>query len=596
MNRSSQIRGGFSPPPLAARARAFARTHAPRTQVLELARRALNDVIAEPSKMLDASFDPFAPLVATVAPYAAFRQELADATAVAVDGKTRVSSISAVRGEIYNPTDQTNIDATEKTLEQIKAFAGGMLNTMMNGQAARYTEGGEYSTEMQTEEMLGAFEGTNRTTNPCESYFGTLKYYGDLFNCAAYNANACVAAKRDHIFGTSAKKHKKNNRSRARKVTVCSAMQRKRARDAADEESRLAELKPELIEVIMHDARGPGKRKYREDALAAAAAADAASLARREKKIAAAQEKQTKCYVKAQDALDVTPVNSDADVMGRTHVATLMQRVDAAMAEQPRPSGKRRVLVENIKRYTVGQGHAALEPKSFSSEVDATIGKKDSLENVSFLRSALSGVYMHIKTEKVALVNEPAVPELHRQVRLPTLGVPTFQRVSLEADELRSADELRAAADEFRSRPRAACTPRRAAAPARPDMPAIDDSLITSPQTRVDVAWEIEYRRRGGGALVDVFWCPGRIARVKTDSRGGWIYVEYDDGSSGWLLASRPSFWMGKKAGAWRFEQRPSAGEDDDADDEGEDDVTDASDGDGEMSGGWGDENDDEGT
>ena len=70
--------------------------------------------------------------------------------------------------------------------------------------------------------------------------------------------------------------------------------------------------------------------------------------------------------------------------------------------------------------------------------------------------------------------------------------------------------------------------------------------------------------------LVQTYWFPGRITRVRSDSRGGWIYVEYDDKSSGWLLASRPSFWMAEKAGAWRFEVAVTADADGDADDEGD--------------------------
>ena len=174
---------------------------------------------------------------------------------------------------------------------------------------------------MQTEEMIAAFEGTRRNTNACESYFGALKYYGDMFSCASYNANAVTAARRDRIYGTSARKYRDSNCSKRRKLDVSSAMERKRARDeAADEESRLAELQPDLVDVIMRRARGVGKREFRAKAHAGAAAADAASLARRNEKIDAALEKQVKCYVKAQEALDAVPVNTDGDLMGLTQV------------------------------------------------------------------------------------------------------------------------------------------------------------------------------------------------------------------------------------------------------------------------------------
>ena len=91
--------------------------------MLELTRRALNDISDKPELMRDADYDPFASLVSTVPAYADYRRKLAAATALAVDGKNRVMSISAVRAEIYSPTDATNIAATEKTLDHVKASA-----------------------------------------------------------------------------------------------------------------------------------------------------------------------------------------------------------------------------------------------------------------------------------------------------------------------------------------------------------------------------------------------------------------------------------------------------------------------------------------
>ena len=147
--------------------------------------------------MLDPAYDPFAALVATVPAYAAYLRELQTATALAVDKKTRVPSISAVRKEIYTPSDADNIASTAKALEQIKAFAAGMLKTLTNGQGSRYVDGGEYATEQQLVDMLEAFEGTDRNPNPCDSYFGSLKYYDQLFHCGVHNANAVVAARRN---------------------------------------------------------------------------------------------------------------------------------------------------------------------------------------------------------------------------------------------------------------------------------------------------------------------------------------------------------------------------------------------------------------
>ena len=148
---------------------------------------------------------------------------------------------------------------------------------------------------------------------------------------------------------------------------------------------------------------------------------------------------------------------------------------------------------------------------------------------------------------------EPVVPEMHRRV-LPALGTPTLQRVAFESEQLRGAKALSAAAADYRAR-LSVPTARPRCRAQKPDLPAIDDDELVTRQQRVDVAWELAYNRRGGGQLANTFWCPGRITRVRSDSRDGWIYVEYDDDkSSGWLLASRPSFWIAEKSGAWRFE------------------------------------------
>ena len=75
-----------------------------------------------------------------------------------------------------------------------------------------------------------------------------------------------------------------------------------------------------------------------------------------------------------------------------------------------------------------------------------------------------------------------------------------------------------------------------------------------------------------------MFWCPGTIAAVSTgettgeDGKAlgtGWIFVKYDDNSSGWLLATRPAFWNATKAGAWRWWKGDEDESDVDSDDEG---------------------------
>ena len=547
--------------------------------MLELLRLGLIDVIAHPEKMLDAEYDMFAPLVATVPAYAEYLRELEGATALAVDGKTRVSSIGAVRKEIYIPVDADNARSTPETLEHITAFATGMLRTLMNGQAARYVDGGEYSKENQTEEMLAAFIDTDRTTNACESYFGALKWYDDIYHCESYNSNAVIACKKDHIFSDNA--HKYINHSTRRKEEASSSTAKRRRRIQTTETARIDECGAEGVSVIMHLSRTSGKKKYKADALADKADADKAACAKEKDKVKAALESQIKRYVKAQDAMAVAPLVDNATLV-RTSLSSIAAQVNTVLARATTPAARFRLLKTNVERYTNGMGLADLAPKSFTSSVDATIGEAGSVENITFLRGALLEAYKRIKEEKLALTDEAAVPETHRR-KLPALGCPSLQRVELETAQPSSAGELRAAADEYRARARA---PRvRSAAGVAGERacaalpPPIDAALIGR---RVDVAWELTYKRRDGGEYTGTFWCPGEIARVSTarsrDGRRhlgiGHIYVKYDDGAQAWLLASRPNFFNASKPGAWRFE-RDDDGDDED-DEEGDDDLVDA--------------------
>lgn len=94
-------------------------------QVLELLRVGLLELADNPGNLLDAEYDMFGPLATAVPAYANYLRQLEDATALAVDGRTRVYSVRVVRAEIYAPTDADNNASTDLTREHIKAFASG---------------------------------------------------------------------------------------------------------------------------------------------------------------------------------------------------------------------------------------------------------------------------------------------------------------------------------------------------------------------------------------------------------------------------------------------------------------------------------------
>ena len=542
--------------------------------MLELLRKGLTKVIETPAKMLDPVYDMFAPLAATVPAYASYLRELETATALAIDGKTRLPSISAVRKEIYLPSDATNLAATANTLEQIKAFATGMLNTLTKGQGARYVDGGEYSVEQQMEEMLEAFANTDRNTNPCESYFGALKFYDDLFHCESYNTNAVVASKRDRIYGGD-NSHKYVCRS-SRRGGHRSSTEKKRRRAEEQSDARLDAFGDEISSAIMCYGRTEGKRKYKADALADAAAADEASHEKEEEKKKEMLEKQVELFAKAHDSFATTPIVGNESLSGHVSLATLTARVDAALAEKS-SALRVRLLKTNIERFVYGMGFSDMAPKSYTSEVDATIGKAGSGANIAFLRKTLIDIYEEIKENKLALADEAVVPAMICR-KLPTLGTTTQQRARLESEQMRSVDELRSDVDAYRARPRTSRARARASSEGveREPLPEVNETLKGR---RVQVMFELEYNRKGGSVYRRNVWCAGEIKDVSVegtyDTTGtkrrklgtGWVWIEYDDKTAGWLLATRPTFFNAVKPGGWRFEPEEEEDDDDDDDD-----------------------------
>ena len=513
-------------------------------------------------------------MCATTEEYSKYLRTLESSTGLAVDKKTRVAVYTTVRADIYDPQDEDNRAARPKTLEHIKAFATGMLERFDGGNATRYSSehNGEYSVQNQIEEMIEAFENTERNTNGMEGFWGRVKYYDSTFHSAVHNTNAVVCAQSDHIFGDDSAQYVVRRPGRCREE-VGTSMQRKRARDEVSE-SRVDELEIDVKAALFECARTTGRAAYLADAHRDKAEAKAAAAAKFEEKKKEAWQKQVKSFVAARAAMNATPIIDDATVSGRTGLAALERRLDAYLDTCTSAAASTRALKGTIKRYVNGQGFSQLAPKSYTSSVDASIGAEGSDENLAFLRDTVLVCWRTIKSEKLALADEPQIPEYHSRV-LSQLGTPTLDRVRAVSDVLGGADELRADADAYE----AAASTRRShaggaggSAAGLRDPPPIDATLL---KRRVLVAWKITYTVCGGGKYTDVFWCPGLITQVSDEGtvvQGhgvvgmGWVWVEYDDGSKGWLIASRRGFFGASKAGSWMFEPKEGLEEEEEED------------------------------
>ena len=539
-----------------------------KARVMRVVRDRMRELVADPSPMLDEDYDLFEELH-DVPAYVAYLEQIGKVKSLSVNKKVKIPVAKTVRSEIYSPKDATNAPTDDLVKEQVRAFASGVLATLEGGQGGRYVDEGEYSEENQTPDMRAAFEYTLSHTNASEGFFGSTKHIDDVYHCATYNANGVACAAKDQLHSVLHDKYVRHSKRRVA-AEQASKSTRKKWKRCGVRAGRQGELGAAGLEAATTVARTSGKRKIRADANADLEEARAAKRAKRKAKRAEALTKTVKLYVAAQEKHALTPVVDDATVR-RTTLPRLTAQLDGYLATCASDNARARALKETLQRLVDGMGLSQLKPRSYTSAVDDTVGAAGSPANIAFLRGALLAAFKEIKESTLELPSEPYVPEMHTR-ELYTLGEPTLQRVEVEGMQTCSGDELAAEAAKYREQRRAACPA--GSKSRRRDMPEINDKLKGR---RIDVAWNLTYKLKGGGEVTKVFWCPGTIAAVSTvETTGedgktlgtGWIFVKYDDKSSGWLLATRPTFWNATKAGAWRWWKK---GDEDESDDESDD-------------------------
>ena len=118
------------------------------------------------------------------------------------------------------------------------------------------------SIENQTDDMIKAFTGTARNTNAVESYFGSIKYYEDMFHCGVDSANGLIAAKVDELFDVLAPNYIARGKQRVDDKRASASTRKKRRRLSA-RKGRFsaaalgAEREDAIMEVSRERRRGP---------------------------------------------------------------------------------------------------------------------------------------------------------------------------------------------------------------------------------------------------------------------------------------------------------------------------------------------------
>lgn len=466
-----------------------------------------------------------------------------------IDGSKDLPDVQMVRDEVYDPKDPTNAQTDALTKTALEVWCKGMLQTLTEGEGAKYVKGGKYGVDNQTETMKEHFRGTYRNTDkPCESYFGLLKFIkGSFANLSIESANAMAMARRNHLFdivGPSLVPHK----PRKPQARAASKVHKKKRPVKVATKGKLAmrrEKSNTVAAALLATARrnvGVGKKRKAADI----SEASAHNLQKRKADIQKKLDDQVKQFIAAEKSFEI-PAIADATALS-------VQLGVLATSKQRAACCKRQ-----IKRLVEGCGLAEFKVKYTSK--NGAEGEEGTEANYNHLKRSLLKIYQAIETNGIVLPDEAAMPPVKRRL-VPKVGTMTTQRAEIEGKEVRTADEVKAAAIEMKaaapSRSSGSASARRSAssAPAARSAPVIDSSLVNK---AIEVTFEMTYGR-GKSKITGLFGCPGKIARVSDEKTTpqrkkiglGWAYINFTDGSDDWQLL-RPNFFEKHRPGGWRI-------------------------------------------
>ena len=120
--------------------------------IVDMTVAALETGITTPATWMEEAYDIFAAV--THEAYATWKRQRDELRAPSVDGKTPFYVTRELRREIYAPSETTKERLQDTTEAGLVAWCTGMLDTLKNGNGARYRSGGgDFGADVQTVEM-----------------------------------------------------------------------------------------------------------------------------------------------------------------------------------------------------------------------------------------------------------------------------------------------------------------------------------------------------------------------------------------------------------------------------------------------------------
>ena len=127
--------------------------------IVDMTVAALEMGITTPATWMEEAYDIFAAV--THEAYATWKRRRDELRVPSVDGKTPFYVTRELRREIYAPSEATKERLQDTTEAGLVAWCTGMLDTLKNGNGARYCSGGgDIGADVQTTEMKEQCEDT----------------------------------------------------------------------------------------------------------------------------------------------------------------------------------------------------------------------------------------------------------------------------------------------------------------------------------------------------------------------------------------------------------------------------------------------------
>jgi len=267
----------------------------------------------------------------------------------------------AQRAELYAPKCEVNVKALPLAVEILRAHLRGMLHTIQSGQAMRRLDNGDLA--KPSDAAREAFKDAPRTTNRCESIFGTGKEYMSKY------ANVSVRSG----FDIALTKH---NQLHAKTAGKYVARRRRLGHQKAQQprDGRLAQLEPQILAAAVVTARKGALDRRRDFAQKLVGFRESQlqkALAAQRKK----DEAEGRKMIAADDAYQTKPVIPDDQVSGVTK-KRVEKAIEKALEGLSSAVKRHEWLRAQLERITSSMGHTDLRPKHWTSGKDESIGAK----------------------------------------------------------------------------------------------------------------------------------------------------------------------------------------------------------------------------